>query len=773
MPRSLVAIGLALCVSGLSAQPVRDDILAAAVKAGEGTWRGVERLDGNLTSRSLFQYAFVLCETRTNLERLPRLLELAVRMQDRDPGSPTLGNSRWQWSDGAVLDANAVDFCMQYGVLLWLRHRDLPAAALRQELAGLLDYGIQGALRHRVPASYTNIALMNAGNLILLGEALDRPDVSAEGRRRLDAFCVYTAETGVHEYGSPTYYGVDLECLLLLHRFTCDAAVRSQADALLRLFWEMLAGTWYAPAQRLGGAHSRDYDYQRGLGALDGYLASAGWLDAAAARVALPLVSAFAEWQPAAELRQRNAARVPRWVVQTWGVGKADTCRLWATPDVALGSAGAGYGGGMDLPLTIDFAQPRQAVRTYFIADARRDPYGRKRIPAGGGHEKTLHLNPFWAAVQDRGEALALVLYRSRDLPENPPTLESHVVCAADMDEIRIAGQSIGPERRAAGTAIPLEPGQVLAVRRGRGAWALRVPWSRTMAGAVAPAALIFDASAPDACRLTVAHHSLWGDASPAVVPGAAFWVRVASDLAPERFAAWVADFAAAGIAVTADAGRVRLAATGSGQPLVIDTSSPFRGCTDLAPDAGRPVFAVDGEDLGAALLAALPVVRGRGQALSEAAPVPVSAAAETVWEAEQGTLRGSFVAESADDAFGQRFVWAPGEAGAKGGGDGTATWRLRLDQAGRYYLWARVQAPTPDDDSFFVRLSTPVGEPVGTTAWHLGTHREWEWVPFRPEDSEAGLALPAGDVFLELSVREDGARVDRLLLTTNPTASP
>lgn len=293
------------------------------------------------------------------------------------------------------------------------------------------------------------------------------------------------------------------------------------------------------------------------------------------------------------------------------------------------------------------------------------------------------------------------------------------------------------------------------------------------MAGSVAPAALVFDGAVPGACRLTVAHHSLWGDASPAVVPGAGLWVRVAADLAPERFAAWIADFAQAEITVTADAGRVRLAAAGRDRPLVIETASPYRGCSELAPDWGRPVLSVNGEDVGAGLLATLPVVRDRQRAVAEAAPVAVAANEGTIWEAEQGALRGVFVADSADQAFGQRCVWAPGEPGAKGGGDGAVTWRLQLAQAGTYYLWARVLAPTPDDDSFFIRMGTGTGEPLGTTAWHLGTHGEWEWVRFQPDDAEAGIRLPAGDVWVELSVREDGTRVDRLFLSRDPKATP
>ena len=78
----------------------------------------------------------------------------------------------------------------------------------------MLRLGVEGCLRHRVPTDYTNIAILNAGNLIVLGERLDRADAAREGYRRLDAICLRTAAFGVHEFCSPTYYGTDLNGLL-------------------------------------------------------------------------------------------------------------------------------------------------------------------------------------------------------------------------------------------------------------------------------------------------------------------------------------------------------------------------------------------------------------------------------------------------------------------------------------------------------------------------------------------------------------------------------
>ena len=73
-----------------------------------------------------------------------------------------------------------------------------------------------------------------------------------------------------------------------------------------------------------------------------------------------------------------------------------------------------------------------------FFMDTRGDPYGKKRFPAGGGHHKALHLQPFLMSVQRGPEVLLLA---SADPGERlftlrapqPTCLLSHVVVPADV----------------------------------------------------------------------------------------------------------------------------------------------------------------------------------------------------------------------------------------------------------------------------------------------------------------------------------------------------
>jgi len=765
---------IAVSIAGLLGQPARAapdvaQIVARAVADGEGTWKRAGELSAGLTSRELYACALALCEASQGSDRLLRLLQVGARMQDLDPESRGYGNFRWSWEDGAVLDFNAVEFCMQSAAILRIKHFDALPDDARAALAETLELATEGCLRHRVSPGYTNIALMNAQNLILLGEALGKPEVADEGYKRLDRVCIHTWESGIREYDSPTYYGVDLDCLGLIEAFCRRESGRQQARALLELFWQDLAANWYAPAGRLGGARSRDYDYLRGLGYLDSYPSAAGWLEP-------PIVGsihqAFCRWWPDEALLGQNRTRYPRLVRQKWGLGAQETKTHYVCRDVTLSTAGAGYGT-MDLPLTVDLPGSREAIRCYLIPDGRRDPYGKKKIPEGP-HEKTLHLRPFFAGTQRTTDALGLVIYRSGDVPENPPTLETHFVMPRDMDAIFLGDKRVELSEDTA-LVEPVAEGSCVVLRKGTAAVGLRVPWSRGLDGSAAPVALVWDGNPYGALRLTVAHHSFWGVESPTGRPGACLWVRIGSGLQSDAdFDTWRESFAAAEPQVQDTPEGLSCRVEAANGPLALATAPPYSGCSELLPAPCASPLELDGEDIGGPILAALPVVEDYKVQLA-AKPELQSVEQGSYIEAESGqVVLGMEVGKDAEASGGQ-FVWAPGKPGEKGGGEGSVTWRLQLPEAAPYFVWARLKTPTPEDDSFFVRAFTPTAEPVGQTDWHTGVHEAWEWTPLRLAQGGqiTPLNLPQGEVSLQLRAREDGAAVDQLFITPYEDQKP
>ena len=772
-----VAVGMAMLLqsSVRAAPPPLAEIAQGIVEAGASTWQNCSHPTAKLSSRTLFAYALALCEARQQPDRLERLFEVAAQMQDRDPNSPTFGNFRWYWSDTAVLDRNAVDFCMRGGSLLWLKHREWIPPGAREKLRELLAFAVKGCLNHRVADSYSNIAIMNAGNLILLGEALEQPEAAAEGYARLEALYACTWEVGIHEFDSPTYYGTDLDGLGMIEAFCRSEAGRTQSRALLEFWWTDIALNWFPAAQKLAGAHSRTYDYLRGLGSLDTQLQLSGWLPGPPRNDGDRIFSAQSRWQIPQAIRDLPS-RLPRLVHQRWGrelTGFRTHCLL---PEITLSSLAAAYGGQMDMPLTVDFAGPRESVRGYFIADGREDPYGQKKI-AAGAHQKAKHLNPFWTAAQRRCDALGLAIYRAKDIPGEATTLASNFVLPMDADAFWVGEERVKFDAKTA-RRVEVMPGQALVVQKAGAAVAIRIPWARRLDGSAAPVALVFDGNNFGAVRLVVEHAPAGAKPVPGKTEaGAAFWVRIGNSFKSEAaLTAWRRQFASASARVEAKAGRVDVQVAATDGPVKVCAAAPWNVPESLDPAPRRVLLELDGQEIGRKILSDDPHLIVSEAALNQATVTVPANTQGIYWEAESAVVLSQMRADTDPAAAEGKYVWAPGEPGKRGANaHGSVTWRLRLVRAGDYQLWGRVLMPTPTDDSFFVYAASEMGEVLRETAWQPGVHKSWEWVPLNVEKSKEPLrlALPAGDVRFEVRVREDGAKLDRLFLTANPGAKP
>jgi hypothetical protein len=750
---------------GLDRSEYKAQALRVALRAADRTFQSIDTPPDTLSSREIFTAALACCEAGTNLNRLEKLFATAEQMQERNPTNRFYGNFRWSWGHDGVLDANAVDFCMQTAAMIWLHHRDQLPPGARVRLERLMRLGLEGLRRHRVSEHYTNIALMNAGDLILLGEALAGPEFAREGYARLDRFLLAMAECGTHEYNSPTYYGVDLDDLLLIEAFCKEERGRVQARMLLEYFWTDIALNWFPAASKMAGTRSRDYDYLRGLGGLDQHLLAAGWLPASSQLQPNNLLSTYGRWEPPVGLRSLADAGFPRYIQQVWGAEPWHARTHYVARDVTLGVSGAGYGGRMDLPLTVDLPGPRTRPRLYFIPDGRDDPYGKIKIAESRAHSKTLHLNPFWTAVQDKTDALGLVVYRETDLNPTNPVLKSHFVFPVDVDALWVGGRRVDWPPRST-VALPVKPGEAVVLRQGTAAVGLRVAWARAMDDQPATVECVYDGNEFGAARLTVNH--LKTKTKSTTHPGAAFWVRVGSELDGPGFDRWRSEFERERAQVRADAAGIQLDLT---RPRMrIRAAAPFQVPAELQPPFPRLLLASAGKDLGRDLLSTVDPVKSflASSAAVRAVVVPVNG---VIWEAEAARLMPPFEIASAVGASGSKYIWMPAQPGEMAHSTlARASYPLRVERAGHYYLWGRVWSPTPQNDSFFVRLERPGQAPVPNTAWPVGVHRDWAWVRFEPEQP---LELGAGEMVLQLGVREAGTRMDKLFLTPDPNAKP
>lgn len=776
MPRRFPLLPLMLAVAGLcivsfaGGEPAGELIIEGGLKRAESAWTRAGKREPMLGVRELFSAALAYCEGRQRPERVASLLGMAAQMQDRNPASSTYGNFRWYWSQTEILDRNAVDFCMQTAALLWLRHRDTLSDPAKKVLQETMVFAVDGLLRHRVDPGYTNIALMNAGDLIFLGEALGRPEVAEAGYRRLEIFLHVLWEQGVHEYVSPTYYGVNLDDLLLIEAFARRPEAREQARRLLEFFWTDLALNFYPPSLRLGGARSRDYDYLRGLGVLDEHLLFHGWLPPQPANRLSNLCLLMGSWRPESELLRLSQSRFPRRVEQIWGPASSQSRAHYVCADVTLSSVGAGYGGKMDLPLTVDLPGPRTLARCYFIPDARHDPYGKARIAEGSGHQKSLHLQPFWTAAQRDRDAVGLAVYKEGVAPPEAPTLESHFVFPKDLDSLWIGQEAVdlgrlgnsGPWQR----EIP--PGMALVFSKGTAAVGIRVPWSRGRDGGTAPVFLVADENPHGVLRVTVDH----GAPSARGTAGVALWLRIGSQLAgPAAVAEWREAFAAAPVRVESGDQRVLVEVEGTSGRVTAGAAAPYNEPAVTEPAWNRALLALDGQDLGRQILGRIPLLERLNRRLIECPPVRVGGS--VCFEAESGSPVASMIEQSDPEASGARYVSVP----EKGERDPVAKvrWPLEVAEAGDYYLWGRVRTAPGGGDSFFVDWRGPAGSDGRavweTRVWSLGAHPEWTWVRLGPLPGRVRLAKGRGEIAVR--VREPGAMLDALALMRTADEKP
>jgi endo-1,4-beta-xylanase len=134
------------------------------------------------------------------------------------------------------------------------------------------------------------------------------------------------------------------------------------------------------------------------------------------------------------------------------------------------------------------------------------------------------------------------------------------------------------------------------------------------------------------------------------------------------------------------------------------------------------------------------------------------------VWlEAERGTVGGNWndnVADSTASA-GQYVVAKPGQQSTASAPTTAASWvqlPFNAAAAGTYNVWFRKKTPTADDDSFWIRMDNG-----GWTNWNnMGSSSAWAWVK-----APSTYNISAGSHTFVVGLREDGAQLDKVYLTT------
>ena len=136
------------------------------------------------------------------------------------------------------------------------------------------------------------------------------------------------------------------------------------------------------------------------------------------------------------------------------------------------------------------------------------------------------------------------------------------------------------------------------------------------------------------------------------------------------------------------------------------------------------------------------------------------------IWmEAESGTRTSPMTTGTDAAASGSTYIMvtAGNNSQAAAPTAGWSTFTFNAPVAGTYRLWARILTPTTGDDSYWVRMDS------GTwTTWDMPEVTSWSWSMYATTYS-----LTAGSHTFRFAYREDGSKVDKILLTTSTTYTP
>ncbi|MEI6275592.1 MAG: hypothetical protein WCP08_06365 [Prolixibacteraceae bacterium] len=460
----------------------------------EREWKALQQSPPQLGVRDGFMFLLDALDTRyLTAPQIEWTLKLLQSRVITDQNAKSYGNIYWGWTEtgGDMGDGNNVQFCVQYGILIKLLFDDRLSAEARKTLDQIFELAHNGMLKQEVRISYTNIYLMRIWNLVAMGQVYQSPAITEEGRKYFDIWLNHIARYGNREYDSPTYCGVDLESLLLIHQFATDPDIRTKADDALRFFLNDLCSHYNKQGGFLGGAHSRDYNRVFGRDLLEEkymnpLLGRTNNNDHLFHQICFTALKELGLTQQQKTLMSEKN----RFIVQRWdSLANTYACDF-VGEKYSIASSNQAYSPD-DKPFAIYLSSPKipEMLNIAFAMEGRDDHYGTwsyegkgeklkhlmpANYPSNGGWGKTRHLMPFMQSAQNKGEFVMLVAGQKDHNCINS-YLNSTVILPDAFDEIWMGNQKIN--RPEIGGKASLDDTNTLFARFEDVAIAFRVLW--------------------------------------------------------------------------------------------------------------------------------------------------------------------------------------------------------------------------------------------------------------------------------------------------------
>jgi hypothetical protein len=143
----------------------------------------------------------------------------------------------------------------------------------------------------------------------------------------------------------------------------------------------------------------------------------------------------------------------------------------------------------------------------------------------------------------------------------------------------------------------------------------------------------------------------------------------------------------------------------------------------------------------------------------------------KTEFEAESGALTPPTAVLEDATASGGKYIASPTRW------QGSASYKLTVPETGEYIIWARTYGPSGNEDSYWVSVDG-LGEDVFDIA--ESGYAQWTWYRVKGrenrKDNPSGdrvFVLAKGDHTLTFRNREQNARLDKIIITSDPAFVP
>ena len=422
----------------------------------DALWTAVNASDEGFDTTNYFDFILSACHLGMDMKYVKVALQRFNALQEKE--LPNLGKVP-RTVGGDLGDENNVEFALELAGPALIEYYAGWPEDIRQLFDDFVDRAIYASWNHdNVAVSYSNIYIMRAWNMVALGENLstDRTwgvshqltpaQIAAKGYAMLRNFFEFLQQWGIHEHNSPTYTGVQAECIGYLAKYTKDPEARELARKCKDYISLSIFANYFTPGRVASGAMSRCYYRGSSGGKIDqlagGHTSGYGmyWYNQLAA------------WEPSEADRRINAT-YPRLVAYTFGPDKdtyADGKEYWSMNAVnyidrkfSISSAGHHYSGnGTEKSLSVVVAGDahRSIINFAHYMEGRNDPFG--RIPYGS-HVWTCFRDAYGRS-QHENEFVAFQAGNGRDNPPAASNLRSHIIVPGTyVDEMWVGNERI------------------------------------------------------------------------------------------------------------------------------------------------------------------------------------------------------------------------------------------------------------------------------------------------------------------------------------------